>query len=94
MRTLKQLYELLLSEFDNLHGDGICTKITHLRKKGLITSPENWSLYNDFLNRKPIPYFSKFWWNKSYTGKGYWWTCDEAGGEQRIRFIKHIIKSL
>jgi len=35
---------------------------------------------------------SKFYWHKSYINEAYWWTRDDAGYKQRIKFLNHLIK--
>ena len=90
MRNLKQLYQLLLDEFDNIPVDGICLKIEYSE----MFHEEMDFLDNDFQNRK-IKWWSKFYWNDSFRGQqGFWWTNNEKGNKQRKLYLQHIINSL
>jgi hypothetical protein len=96
MRTLKQLYTLLLRK-QMVRHKGICLNIEILYNERLISSYEKDLLHNHFKNQYPT-IFSKFWWNtsfKQFTSRyGYWWKSDEKGQEQRIKFLQHIISKL
>jgi len=95
MRTLKQLYILLL-EKQITKPTGICHNITGIHFEDGISFDKMMLLYSDFRKRHP-DFLSKFWWNKHFDRKyktGYWWTLDEKGQEQRIKFLQHIISKL
>lgn len=93
-RSLKELYQLLLDNFDKTGFNyGICDKIGLLQNKYIITWLEYSFLIFDFNSRKPT-IFNKFWWNKSYKGDAYWWDLNEEGNKQRKLFIQSIIDKL
>ena len=92
MRTLKELYQLLLDNHRS-YINGICSNIDHLWNKDLISDEEYNVLSDDFKRRKPN-IFSKFYWNEYYTGGVYWWANHSLGDEQRKLFLQHIIKKL
>jgi len=91
-KSLKELYILLLVNFKGTFG-GICCRIWSLYYKSLITKIERDKLFKHFQKSKPS-IFSKFYWNKSYTGNIYWWKLNGEGNSQRIKFIEHTINNL
>jgi len=100
MRDLKELYQILLDKYDEIHlfyGNyiGICTTIEWLNWE-FINDEEYKLLKRDFQLRRPKA-FSKFWWNFSFnknTNNVWWWDKNKSGNKQRKLFIKHIIDSL
>ncbi len=97
MRTLKELYTLVLEELDKSSKSiGICICIERLYINNIIEYNEYLLVDTDFQNQIPN-IFNKFWWNSAYNklnNAGYWWTLDEAGLEQRKLFIKDILNKL
>jgi len=95
-RTLKELYQILLDNFDNFN-DGICSKIHCLYWFDEITYKELKLLDKHFKNQKPT-IFSKFFWYSSYnkmrSGDNYWWKFNESGNKQRKLFIQHLMSKL
>ena len=93
MRTLKELYQIVLdSEYvEKYHS--ICLAIRECALTKLITLKE-WSyLEKHFIKNRPT-IFSKFWWNFYYNRPPlatYWWETNQKGDEQRIKFIKYLI---
>ena len=96
MRTLKQLYQLLLDNYTNNPYDGICFQITRLGGSlDLISYNERDMLEEDFKSNKPHitwnwEYF-KFTRKECYTGGTFWWERTYEGMEQRKLFIQHLI---
>lgn len=98
MRAAKELYQLVLKEqIENPHKS-ICQNINALyydyEWEG-INDDERIALHCDFSNNYPS-IFSKFWWNEHFTNNkaNYWWTFDDKGQQQRIKFLQHIISKL
>jgi len=95
MRTLKQLYQLLLHNYDNSKLLGICRKISDLYWQGLITEEEDKLLKLDFSKRKPN-IFNKFWWDSEYNQLSsfgdFWWYPENHN--KRKEFLQHIINLL
>ncbi len=101
MRDLKELYQILLDNYDAKQEYykeyvGICAIIFNLELGGQINELEYRLLNKDFKTRRPKA-FSKFWWNLSFnknTNNLWWWNRNKWGNKQRKLFIKHIIDSL
>jgi hypothetical protein len=90
---MKDLYQKLLDNTtDEDYKSGICSCISKLSRRNIISHDEYWDLFNDFRTRIPKR-FSKFWWNSSFIGGNYWWLPSPKGIKQRRLFIQHIIKS-
>jgi hypothetical protein len=97
MRNLKELYQIVIDNFYKYPLlSGICRKMAQIYFDRLITIEEYRLLENDFKKRVP-KWYSKFYWNKFFVysgGYGYWWTLDNLGDEQRIKYLNHIVKKL
>lgn len=91
MKTLNELYKLLLIEFEtNKHG-GICNAICDLHCCGKIKIEEYYSLLLHFRSERPrlfknTLFVFKHKYNYDYA---YWWPCGDK--KPRIEFIKHLI---
>lgn len=94
MRDLKTLYQLVLDNFDTYTITGICCKIVLLHEDRIISDKEYAILIEDFLSKRRIKWYSKFYWNKSVTNKNYWWQNNYKGNEQRKKYLQHIINKL
>ncbi len=95
MRTLKELYTLVLEHFDDTPSLGICVKIRRLDLNNIISRPEYSILMGDFMKRKPRWYNSWFYWNPSFINGVWWWNnLHPQAQEQRKKFLKHIINKL
>lgn len=95
IRTLKELYQLVLDNFDksDILAQGICIKITELCSNSMISDSEYYFLIKNLDKNKPKWYNSKFWWNLNYIeSPGWWWKLTEEGNEQRKLFLQHLIK--
>ena len=92
IRTLKELYQLVLNDFNNKSIYGICEVISNLFYEGIISSKERHTLCINFYKNKPKWYNSEFWWGKHFTGRIFWWTLCHKGNEQRKLFLQHLIK--
>lgn len=94
MRTLKELYTIVLNNFDKCCEIGICNLVYKLESNGTITFEEHDKLYKHFSTKK-IRFWSKFYWNESFRGQiGWWWKLNEEGNKQRKLYLQHIINSL
>ncbi len=106
MRTLKELYELVRLELIKTEGLrlGICFAIKNCYNTEKITREEMDFIRKDFMNRQP-GIFSREFYHKTYNRvyrmislkvnlTYYWWSFNDAGYEQRLRFLKKIINSL
>lgn len=95
MRTLKELYELLLIQFIDGNHSCICAAKIHLQCIRKISNEEFVKLEKDFYSRKPKWYNSRFWWKKDYNKWSdkydYWWKFKSPS---RIKFLVSIIDSL
>lgn len=95
MRTLKELYTILLDRND--YKGSICLGITKLWcKYHKITEEEKEYLRVHFKAQRPGLFkYTKFRFNSNYTVIGaYWWSRNDTGNEQRTKFIKHLISKL
>jgi uncharacterized protein (DUF1499 family) len=95
MRTLKELYTILLDRND--YKDSICLGITKLCLwHHKITEEEKEYLRVHFKAQRPGLFkHTKFMFNSNYNVIGvYWWSRYDTGNEQRTRFIKHLISKL
>jgi len=98
MKTLKELYQLVLEELKNPQYQGICIVINKLHFNNIIQYNETILLETHFKKHKPT-IFSKFWWDSSFNKSllshySYWWAGNKKGKEQRIKFIEYIISKL
>lgn len=82
--SIGELYQNVLNHFGG--GGGICRNIDIYTP---ISQIDN--LYEHFKKQKPN-IFSKFYWNKTYTGRTFWWTFDKDGKEQRKLFLAYLAK--
>lgn len=92
MRTLKELYEIILRRLEGKpDATFICNQMLYAERDEKITSEEHIILSRDFLANKPLVNSE---WTKAESwrgGKG-WWYLSPAGREQRILFLTHLIK--
>lgn len=98
MRKLSELYKIVLEKFlekkyiyePNIHYRCICFTISGIN----LGSGEERTLFINLVRNYPT-IFSKFYWNKSFKPRnkyGYWWNGTEEGYNQRVLFLKHLIK--
>lgn len=92
MKTLNELYKLLLIEFETKEHYGICSAITDLKWYGTITKEEFNTLHDHFMSEKPRLFKNTlFVFKNRYRYKNtYWWI--PSNKKPRIQFIKHLIK--
>ena len=106
MRTLKELYEVLLASGQIETDNSICIAIGNLQKKGVIYMHEYHELSEHLKSNKPLE-AKKFMFitykrgkhlefikHKSFIGQSFWWKCNVAGLNQRKLFINHLISKL
>ena len=104
MRTLKELYQVVLIELlkDHQVDVGICGNIVTLSYFKKINSNEYKLLMDDFLSRKPNlfhkEYYNRYFntFNLSYSDfqDEFWWALNEKGFQRRVLFLEKIIDSL
>lgn len=85
MRTLQELYTLLLKEFKKKHYPGICSAITSLYCDDLISYSELKLLDKDF-NKPSSDIRNRF---KISKNNMYWWPAFDK--EPRIKYLKYLI---
>lgn len=95
MRSLKELYEIVLNNIEK--EKGICHCILFLHLKEVITSDEEEELTKHFKSVKRPKYKFKYFFHNPnkvnrYRPNNYYW--EEYYVEPRIKFIKEIIKTL
>lgn len=91
MRTLNELYKLLLIEFETNEHNGICSAIQDLKWYSKITMEEYRVLYQHFISEKPKLFKNTLFMfrNKYRLTNSYWWpVCIK---KPRIEFINHLI---
>lgn len=99
MRTIGQLYQIVLDHFDDKESwdhVGICSKIGYCGQRSFITPNEFRRLRPHFFKQRPT-IFSKFWWSWSYkvfteTRQQFWWRNNKAGEQQRKLFLAYLAK--
>lgn len=104
VRSLKELYTLVLNylegkEKEECYYFGICSAINRLNYNQTITYDEYTILRAHFHNQRPCKgyWFGIFSKHKDFTNdvsfidNVFWWTQDEEGLQQRIKFIKYLI---
>jgi hypothetical protein len=101
MRKLSELYRIVLEDFitnnaeDNNYVRCLCFTIKRLSYiyTQKITINEKEHLFINLRENYPN-ITSRFFWNNSFTGKinGYWWNLNKKGYDQRVKFLKHLIK--
>jgi hypothetical protein len=91
MRTLNELYKLLLTEFETNDHSGICCAIIDLKWFSKITMEEYHALLKHFKSERPKLFKNTLFIfkNKYRYKKEYWWPIDAKA--PRIEFIKHLI---
>jgi len=91
MRSLHELYKLVLIEFETNNHPGICAVIVDLKWFSKITINEYQFLLRHFMSEKPKLFKNTlFVFNSKYkTDNAYWWPCGDK--KPRIKFIKHLI---
>jgi len=99
MRTIGQLYQIVLEHFDdppNWAVIGICDSIAHCANHRFITNAEYHKLRPHFFKQRPT-IFSKWWWNWNYkaftnTREQFWWRDNSRGAIQRKLFLAYLAK--
>lgn len=94
MRSIKELYQIVLDNFDLMikAESGICMVIVRCWYYDLITSDEKFALLKHFKKQRPTWYKNvKFYYHNSYVNRMFWWKYGEEGNEQRKLFLKHLI---
>jgi len=91
MRTLSQLYKILLHRIKDTSNSGICSVIAQISNDYEIDVEEYYKLYEDFLVNKPTLYnkWSEYYYERS---DNYWW--DKFSKEPRIKYLKARIADL
>jgi hypothetical protein len=91
-----KIYKKVLRMIERGEFDGVCTCIKFATNNRMAKTRE--AMLNDFNSRLPSirkPSTWRFYFSRVYTPKrDYKWTRDDRGREQRIKFLKHIIKQL
>ena len=91
MRTLKELWQVALDNYDINQKYGICRHLGQLLSDNKMTWLEYSFLSFTFYQDRPF-IFSKFFWNNNYSSKSrYWWTQDLQGNIQRKKFMEHLV---
>lgn len=91
MRTLNELYELVLTEFETNEHPGICAAMQDLKWFNKITMVEYRVLFQHFKSERPKLFKNTLFMfkNKFRRTNAYWWpTCSK---KPRIEFINHLI---
>jgi hypothetical protein len=94
--TRKEIFEEVLHRIENdqIHLSlSICMTLKYLFSESEITKEQYKDASKYFQSNKPT-IFSKFYWSKAYKGYSYWWTMDNKGKQERIKFIKYLISKL
>jgi hypothetical protein len=91
MRTIKELFELLLSKEETFHGS-ICLWALRLSTLGVITHPEYCSIRDYVANNKPSIFYDweRFKHSVIHKGKALYWERDLK--EPRMKWIKKQLK--
>jgi hypothetical protein len=91
-----KIYNKVLRMIERRDVDGICTCIDIVTRN--LRTEKYVVMLDDFKSRLPSirkPSTWRFYFSRVYTPKrDYKWTRDDRGREQRIKFLKHIIKQL
>jgi len=97
MRTLKELWQIALDNYDINQDRGICCHLNLLCIYSKISIEEIGILTLSFYENKPT-IFSRFWWNSSYLHPSdkfkkieYWWKPNKEGNVQRKKFMEHLV---
>jgi hypothetical protein len=89
-----KIYRKALYLIEARMWDGVCTCLMSVSSN----DEEFKAIKADFRSRLPSirkPRTWRFYFSRVYTpGKPYKWRCDEKGRQQRILFLKHVIKEL
>lgn len=100
MRKLKELYELVLKSIEKRYQLGelafICTTIEKLEADNKITPQEKKLLMTHLSEKRPkkgSQFFKHHTYFKESSENGPWWYPSKEGNEQRILFIKELIKT-
>mgnify|MGYP000927566510 CR=1 FL=1 len=95
-RTIKELYQILLDFYkggNSVYSNFICSNITGLRNRFLISVDESKILHSHFIMNMPHEnYLKEFTEHENWLGQYTWWNNVER--EQRILFLETIIKNL
>jgi hypothetical protein len=100
MKTLSELYTMLLERFNTLDSIFICINIKRLRYEYKIESDERDLLLNDFMNRKPSPtQYIPFYEHDLFCGKScYVWFDNHKDNalahSLRVQLLTNIIAEL
>lgn len=91
-----KIYKKVLRMFERREAWAICTCIDVVTRNLRTKTRE--AMKDDFMSRLPSirkPSTWRFYFSRVYTPKGsYKWTRDDRGRQQRILFLKHVIKEL
>ena len=100
MKTLLELYTMLLERFNTLDSIFICINIKRLRYEYKINSDERNLLMDDFFNRKPSPtQYLPFYEHELFCGEttSVWFDNDKDNAlahSLRVQFLTNIIAEL
>jgi len=92
MRSLKELYQIALDNFDYIERvkSGLCGLFFYLFKIGKITNQEHILIESYFAKNKPT-FSSKFFWKFSYNCfNRFWWKKNKEGYKQRKKFLEYL----
>jgi hypothetical protein len=67
---------------------GICETFNYLYSS-------EWGIMSSYFKSQRPGLFSKFFWNINYQPLNpFWWSQDEGGFKQRVKFLEYLIKKL
>lgn len=98
--TIKKVFELVIQRLEEdkkyVCYTGICVHLSFLKHREL-TKEEYETTLLYFRKNKPKSIFfglfpSRWELSKHWDGTTYWWTRDEEGHNERIKFLQHLIK--
>lgn len=95
-KKLSELYKIAINTFPIIskgkaYHVGLCLLTCRMYYERIFEYIDHSRLSRDIQKNRPNK-FSILFYNKNFTDSSYWWTCDEAGDAQRIRFLKYQMR--
>ncbi|HRH53305.1 MAG TPA: hypothetical protein PLN38_08280 [Chitinophagales bacterium] len=73
--------------------NSICESITLLRMDGKISEHKK-DFIKNFIRKNRPKWYNWSFWHPAFTDEIYWWKQNESGKQQRIKFLKRLLKKL